>query len=64
MVDAARCSECRDGEHEDYAEIVGLVVVKDPDTKKIVLRAFLCRDHVAARLSDGYEVYQDGRRIE
>jgi hypothetical protein len=64
MVHAARCSECRAGEHDDYDVIVGLCVVKDPDTGKVVLRAYLCASHVEMRVGDGYEVYKDGRRIQ
>lgn len=51
-----RCAECRDGDHENYDDDVQLTLVRDPDTKKIVLRAYLCGDHRAARRYDGYMV--------
>ena len=52
----ARCAECRDGEHDNLTNDVRLVLVRDPDTKRIVRRAWLCSDHISTNLEDGYEV--------
>ena len=49
------CSECRDGEHEDYDDDVQLVIVTDPDGKR-VKRAKLCREHREMHASDGCDV--------
>lgn len=57
------CFECRDSEHDDYGKIVGIVVIRDPDTKKICARGKLCDVHVGMRLEDGYFVYKNGRQI-
>ena len=51
-----RCCECRNGEHENYDNDIFLVTVRDPDSKRIVLRGYLCGEHRGARLDDGYEV--------
>ena len=59
----AKCCECRAGEHEDYDEIVGLCVVKDPENGKVVQRGYLCAGHVEIRTQDGYDVYMDHRKI-
>lgn len=55
---AKPCAECRDGEHANYDDDVRLAIVRDPETKKIVKRAYLCGEHRAARRSDGYEVIE------
>ena len=55
-----QCCECRDGEHENLAEKVALFLVRDPDTKKIVRRGYLCEEHVTTNLEDGYEVLSQG----
>lgn len=59
-----RCCECRASEHEDFDPVVGLCTVKDPDTKKIVQRGYICESHVQIRVGDGYDVYLNGRRID
>lgn len=51
-----QCSECRDGEHEDYDDNVRLVTVTDPDTGKQLKRAKLCGEHQEMHASDGYDV--------
>ena len=53
---ALRCKECRDGEHENYDDDVRLVMVRDPNTRGKVMRAFLCGEHRDAREDDGYLV--------
>jgi hypothetical protein len=52
-----RCCECRNGEHDDYGPVVGLCVVRDPETNRIVQRGYLCAEHVESRLNDGYNVH-------
>ena len=51
-----RCAECKDGEHENYDEKIELVVVRDPETKIFVKRAWLCKEHREMYSSDGYEI--------
>ena len=51
-----RCADCRSGEHENYDDDVMLVVVRDPDTKKLVRRSYMCGEHRGAYLDDGYEL--------
>jgi len=52
-----QCFECRDGEHDNYDDNVELVTIKDPDTKKIVKRGYLCGEHQTMYLDDGYELF-------
>ena len=56
-----QCAECRDGEHDNITEDVQLVTVRDPETKKLVKRAYLCSDHRECHLDDGYEVIYKAR---
>ena len=49
-----QCADCRNGEHANYDEDVRLTVARDPDTGKIGKRAYLCSEHRAAYLDDGY----------
>jgi hypothetical protein len=51
-----QCADCRDGEHENYDDDVHLMVVRDPKTKKIHRRAYLCGEHRGAYLDDGWEL--------
>jgi len=51
-----RCSECRNGEHDDYDDDIRLVYVRDPESNKIILRANLCNEHREMFASDGYQV--------
>ena len=51
-----QCSDCKDGEHDNIDEDIKLVCVKDPVTKKIVKRAYMCRSHQNMYENDGYEV--------
>lgn len=51
-----QCSDCRDGEHQDLTD-TRLCVVVDPDTHRVIFRGYLCDDHVAVRLDDGFEVH-------
>lgn len=60
----AKCYECRVSEHGDFDPIVGLCSIKDPDSGKIILRAYLCEAHVGMRMDDGYLVYLKGRKLE
>jgi len=50
------CADCRNGEHENLTDAVALVYVRDPDTAKMVKRAYLCSEHQEMYLDDGYEV--------
>ena len=51
-----QCCECRKGEHDNYDDDVELCIVRDPDTKKIVLRGYICRGHDMMFREDGYIV--------
>ena len=51
-----QCSDCRDSEHDNYDDQVELVIVRDPETGKMVKRAYLCKEHVSMYLDDGYEL--------
>jgi hypothetical protein len=50
------CADCRAGEHINYDDDLQLVYVRDPDTKHIIKRAWLCREHRTMYELDGYEV--------
>jgi len=52
-----KCSDCRDGEHDNYDDDVKLVVIKDPDTNKIYKRAYMCNHHQQQYDDDGYKIY-------
>jgi hypothetical protein len=52
-----RCADCRDGEHDNYDDDVRLVVVRNPDTNRLVKRAYMCKEH---RTMYGDEVSGDG----
>jgi len=51
-----RCSDCRDGEHENYDDDVQFVEIRDPDGSGFVKRANLCGEHREMYHSDGYYV--------
>ena len=53
---AKQCADCRDGEHDNIDENIKLVYVRDPDTKKMVKRAYMCEAHREMYNDDGYEV--------
>jgi len=48
------CADCRDAERQEQAE--ALYIVRDPETGKLVKRAYLCVEHRAMYAEDGYEV--------
>jgi hypothetical protein len=51
-----QCADCRDGDHENYDDDVVLVFVRDPETKKLHKRSYMCHEHRCAYRDDGYEV--------
>ena len=51
-----RCADCRNGEHENYDENIRLVTLRNPDTKKLFKRAYLCKEHRDMYAGDGFEV--------
>lgn len=51
---AHKCADCRDGERDEDAK--GLFIVRDPETGRMVKRAYLCSEHEEMYASDGYEV--------
>ncbi|KKL27015.1 hypothetical protein LCGC14_2389410 [marine sediment metagenome] len=51
-----QCADCRDGEHDNYDNNIELVYVRDPDTKKMIKRSYMCENHQEMYLSDGYEI--------
>jgi len=48
-----QCAECRDGEHPNYDHHVRLTLVRDPDTKHLQRRAYMCAAHRDMYESDG-----------
>jgi len=52
-----RCTDCRDGEHENYDDNVQRMVVRDPDSMEVLKTTELCDYHKEMYASDGYEVY-------
>jgi hypothetical protein len=56
MKNFKRCSDCRNGEHSNYDDNVKLVIIRDPDSKKIIKRAYLCEEHRNMYNDDGYEI--------
>lgn len=51
------CSDCRDGEHDNYDDDVRFVTVRDPDQRgRFVKRAYLCSQHRQAYTDDGYDL--------
>ena len=48
------CSECRNSEHDNINDDVRLCIVRDGH--HIILRAYLCADHVWCFMDDGYNV--------
>jgi len=51
-----RCADCRDGCHANYDKDIKLVTVRDPETNKMVKRAYLCNEHRNMYEMDGYIV--------
>ena len=51
-----KCAECRNGEVEYSAPDVKLVLVRDPDTKKLQKREYVCADHLDVLITDGWQV--------
>ena len=51
-----QCADCRDGEHDNYDDRVVLVVIRDPDTKKLIKRCYMCEEHRKMYDYDGYDV--------
>lgn len=51
-----QCCECKAGEHDDYDNDIKQVIVKDPDTKKVIKRGKMCNEHQVMYLDDGYIV--------
>ena len=54
------CADCRDGEHENYDDDVKLVMVKDPDERQFLKRAYLCGEHREMYAMEGCEVKSCG----
>ena len=50
------CFECRDGEHENYDDLVKTTIVRNPETKRIEKIIDLCDHHREMYLQDGYIV--------
>ncbi len=51
-----RCADCRNGEHPNYDNDMLLCRITDPDTGKLVKRAYLCREHRMMYHADGYRI--------
>lgn len=52
------CADCRAGEHDNYDDDVKLVVLRDPDTNRIVKRSYMCTNHRRMYDYDGYEIHE------
>ena len=50
------CCDCRDGEHENIDDDVQLVIIRDPETNKMLKRGYVCREHRRMYDLDGYEI--------
>lgn len=52
------CTDCRDGEHENYDDDIDFVIVRDPDAKGggFVKKGYMCASHIEMYESDGFEV--------
>ena len=50
------CSSCKQGEVVDEDTDGKIYTVRDPDTGRIILRGYLCSDHIAMYLDDGYQL--------
>lgn len=51
------CCECRDGEHENYTDVVKLILWKDPDQSRMPpKRGWVCSEHIEALAQDGYKI--------
>ena len=48
------CCDCRAGEHDNYDDDVALTTVREPDTGRLVKRAYLCGHHYTMYADDGY----------
>jgi len=48
------CSDCRDGEHDNYDDDVKFVTVTEKGTKGFFKRAYLCKEHRESYIYDGY----------
>ena len=53
-----QCADCRDGEHENMDDDVMLIVLRDPDTGKLVKRSYMCANHRTMYSDDGYDIYK------
>jgi len=58
-----RCADCRDGDHANYDQGVRLVVVKDPDTGKLLKRAYMCHEHRDMYEADGWTLIEKPRHF-
>jgi hypothetical protein len=56
MSRAKECADCRDGEHDNIDDRLALVVVRDPDSNRLVKRSWMCGEHRSVYLDDGYDV--------
>ena len=57
---AKRCTECRKGEHENYDDNLDFVVVRDPDSGRLLGRWWLCEEHRTMYENDGCVVKTAG----
>ena len=51
-----QCADCRDGEHKNYDDDIKLTILRDPNTKKLTKRAYMCKVHREMYADDGYEI--------
>lgn len=51
------CADCRDCENPNYDDDIRLTVVRDPETRKIRKRAYMCDQHREMYAQDGYTIH-------
>lgn len=56
MIGIKQCCDCRDGEHDNYDNNVKMIVVRDPETKNLIKRGYVCDEHEQMYCDDGYEI--------
>ena len=55
------CSSCKQSEIENDDTDGKVYIVHDPDTGKIIIRGYLCKDHLQMYDSDGYMIKGRGK---
>jgi hypothetical protein len=48
------CCECRAGDHDNYSDGTFLYLIRDPETKQIYRRGYICTHHIEMFNADGF----------